>query len=200
MADIILVGTGGQGIILGARILAEVAVSMGFDVKTSEVHGMAQRGGSVISMVRWGKKIYSPLILRGHSDFMLAFEGLEALRNLEYLKPDGIVILNDFRLDPLPVLRGEMEYPGDYVQKILQFAPSSAILQAEEIAVKAGNARVISAVMLGALSQYLDFTLDLWEETIRLWVPEKVVDSNLKAFHLGRSALQESIKTSNPKN
>ncbi len=123
MADVIMVGTGGQGIILAARVAAEVAVRMGYDVKTSEVHGMAQRGGSVSSMVRWSEKVYSPLIPRGHADILLAFEGLEALRNLCFLKPGGRIILNRYRLDPLPVLRGDASLPGGFRAHRPRFRP-----------------------------------------------------------------------------
>jgi indolepyruvate ferredoxin oxidoreductase beta subunit len=184
--NVVLVGTGGQGIILAARIVAETAMSMGFDVKTSEVHGMAQRGGSVISMVRWGEKVYSPLIPRGHAEFMLGFEGLEALRYLDYLGPKGKVILNDYRLDPLPVLKGDAEYPADYVEMISRLHPDAIILQAKNIAKEAGNVRVVSTVMIGALSTLLDFPEDLWEETIRNWVPQRALEANLGGFRLGR--------------
>lgn len=186
MADVIMVGTGGQGIILAAQITAEVAVRMGFDVKTSEVHGMAQRGGSVSSMVRWSEKVYSPLIPRGHADFMLAFEGLEALRTLGFLKPGGRIILNRYRLDPLPVLRGDARYPEDFEELVRGFAPDVVTIDAAALAREAGNARVVSAVMVGALSALLDFPTDVWEEVVRSLVPAKAVDANLKGFMAGR--------------
>jgi indolepyruvate ferredoxin oxidoreductase beta subunit len=189
VADVIMVGTGGQGIILAAQIAAEVAVRMGFDVKTSEVHGMAQRGGSVSSMVRWSEKVYSPLIPRGHADILLAFEGLEALRNLGFLKPDGRIILNRYRLDPLPVLRGDAIYPEDFEETIRGFAPDSVVLDAASLAREAGNVRVVSAVMVGALSALLDFPMDVWEEVVRSLVPAKAVEANLKGFMAGRGAV-----------
>jgi indolepyruvate ferredoxin oxidoreductase beta subunit len=189
VADVIMVGTGGQGIILAAQIAAEVAVRMGFDVKTSEVHGMAQRGGSVSSMVRWSEKVYSPLIPRGHADILLAFEGLEALRNLGFLKPDGRIILNRYRLDPLPVLRGDATYPEDFEETIRGFAPDAVVLDAAALAREAGNVRVVSAVMVGALSACLDFPTDVWEEVVRSLVPAKAVEANLKGFMAGRGVV-----------
>ena len=188
MADVIMVGTGGQGIILAARVTAEAAVSMGYDVKTSEVHGMAQRGGSVSSMVRWSEKVYSPLIPRGHADVLLAFEGLEALRSLSFLKPGGRIILNRYRLDPLPVLRGDVAYPEDFERTVLGFAPDAVVLDAPALAREAGNPRVVSAVMMGALSACLDFPVDVWEEVMRSLVPAKAVEANLKGFMAGRGA------------
>lgn len=186
MADVIMVGTGGQGIILAARITAEAAVRMGYDVKTSEVHGMAQRGGSVSSMVRWSEKVYSPLIPRGHADILLAFEGLEALRNLGFLRPEGHIILNRYRLDPLPVLRGDAVYPEDFEETVLGFAPGTMVLDAAALARKAGNPRVVSAVMVGALSTLLDFPMDIWEEVMSSLVPQKALEANLKGFMAGR--------------
>ncbi len=188
MADVIMVGTGGQGIILAARVTAEAAVKMGYDVKTSEVHGMAQRGGSVSSMVRWSEKVYSPLIPRGHADILLAFEGLEALRNLSFLKPGGRIILNRYRLDPLPVLRGDASYPEDFEETVRGFAPDAVVLDAAALAREAGNPRVASAVMVGALSACLDFPVDVWEEVMRSLVPAKAVEANLKGFLAGRGA------------
>jgi len=188
MADVIMVGTGGQGIILAARIAAEAAARMGYDVKTSEVHGMAQRGGSVVSMVRWGERVFSPLVPRGRADFLLAFEGLEGLRNLHFLKPGGKVILNLYRLDPLPVLRGDADYPEDYADVIGGYAPGTLTLDAAALARESGNPRVASAVMVGALSAYLDFPGDVWEEVIRSLVPARALEANLKGFEAGRRA------------
>ncbi len=188
MADVVMAGTGGQGIILAARIVAEVAVRMGYDVKTSEVHGMAQRGGSVVSMVRWGERVFSPLIPRGHADFLLAFEGLEGLRCLPFLKPGGRVIVNLYRLDPLPVLRGDADYPQDYLEIIRGFAPGTLAIDAVEMARAAGNPRVASAVMAGALSSLLDFPADIWEEAIRTLVPARALEANLRGFAAGRRA------------
>lgn len=188
MSDVVMVGTGGQGIILAARLTAEAAARMGYDVKTSEVHGMAQRGGSVVSMVRWAERVYSPLIPRGRADFLLAFEGLEGLRSLSYLRSGGRVVLNLYRLDPLPVLRGDASYPEDFPQIIKRYASDVLMLDAAALAREAGNPRVVSAVMVGALSSFLNFPEDVWEEAIRSLVPDRVIEANLRGFAAGRSA------------
>jgi len=189
MTDVVMAGTGGQGIILASRVTAEAAARMGYDVKTSEVHGMAQRGGSVVSMVRWGERVYSPLIPRGRADFLLAFEGLEGLRTLPYLRTGGQVVLNLYRLDPLPVLRGDASYPEDYPETFKSHVPATVTLDAAALAREAGNPRVVSAVMVGALSSFLDFPEDVWEEVIRSLVPARALEANLRGFAAGRRAV-----------
>lgn len=191
MPDAVLAGVGGQGNVLSARILAETALQLGFDVKTSEVHGMAQRGGSVVCMVRWGERVYSPLIPRGRADFILAFELLEGMRFLEYLRVGGTAVINDYRLDPLPVLRGDAAYPERCLEAITSRAGRSVILKAREMAAEAGSARALGSVMLGALSVLLDFPVDVWEETIGRLVPPRARQANMAAFHLGRKASME---------
>lgn len=192
MTDVILSGVGGQGNVLSARILAETALAEGYDVKTSEVHGMAQRGGSVICMVRWAEKIYSPLIPTGGARFMLAFEILEGLRYLKYLSGDGTAIINDYRMDPLPVLRGDAVYPGDALEIIRSYAKLVICLDARGMAVEAGNPRAVGSCLLGALSNFLEFTPDAWEQSISRLVPPKAREVNLKAFAMGRSSVGES--------
>jgi indolepyruvate ferredoxin oxidoreductase beta subunit len=169
-------------------MLAEAALSMGYDVKTSEVHGMAQRGGSVVCMVRWGEKVHSPLIEVAKADFLLAFELLEGLRFLHYLGGGGIAIVNDYRLDPLPVLRGDAAYPEGALHAIRSYASRSMELDAREMAARAGNPRAAGSCLLGALSAFLDFPAAVWEESIRGSVPPKAVEVNLKAFELGSKA------------
>jgi len=186
MADVILVGVGGQGNVLSARILAETALLAGYDVKTSEVHGMAQRGGSVICTVRWGEKVYSPLIPEGRADYLLAFELLEGLRYLVYLRPGGTAIVNDYRLDPLPVQRGDAAYPQDALDVIRSRAGKTLVLEALEVAKAAGDRRAVGTVILGALSRFLEFSVPAWEETIRRLVPSRAVEVNLRAFAMGR--------------
>lgn len=188
MTDVVLAGVGGQGNVLSARILAEAALSMGYDVKTSEVHGMAQRGGSVVCMVRWGEKVHSPLIEVAKADFLLAFELLEGLRFLRYLGGEGVAIVNDYRLDPLPVLRGDAAYPENAMETIRSFAARTVELDARELAAQAGNPRAAGSCLLGTLSLFLDFPTGLWEESIRGSVPPKAVEVNLKAFESGRKA------------
>lgn len=192
MADTVLAGVGGQGNVLSARVLAEAALSMGYDVKTSEVHGMAQRGGSVVCMVRWGEKVHSPLIPKGKADFLLAFELLEGLRYLDYLSGAGTVVVNDYRLDPLPVLRGDATYPENVLQAIHSCAARSVELDAREIAASAGNPRAVGSCLLGALSVFLDFPVAVWEEALRSFVPPKAVEVNIRAFALGRKGVSAS--------
>jgi indolepyruvate ferredoxin oxidoreductase beta subunit len=172
--------------LLSARVLAEAALSMGYDVKTSEVHGMAQRGGSVVCMVRWGEKVYSPPIEVAKADFLLAFELLEGLRFLRYLGGEGTAIVNDYRLDPLPVLRGDAVYPEGALGDIRSYAARTVELDAREMAAAAGNPRAAGSCLLGALSTFLEFPMDMWEESMRKSVPSKAVEVNLKAFALGR--------------
>ena len=155
--NILIVGVGGQGTLLTSRILAQVAVDLGYDVKVSEIHGMAQRGGSVVSQVRYGEKIYSPIISKGGADIILAFEKLEAARWLDYLKPDGMVIINDDRVDPLPVMSGKVKYPDDIDQRIAQMVEKTMVVDASSIAVECGNVRAANVVMVGLLAGAMGF-------------------------------------------
>lgn len=170
---------------LSAKVLAETTLRMGYDVKTSEVHGMAQRGGSVVCMVRWGEKVYSPLVPEGRADFLLAFELLEGMRYLRYLSGEGTAIVNLYRLDPLPVLRGDAEYPPDACEVISSYAARAVKLDARAMAAEAGNPRAAGSVLLGVLSAYLDFPDDAWQEAIIAAVPSKAVEVNLRAFSAG---------------
>ncbi len=189
--DFLLVGVGGQGVLLASDILAEVGLRAGYDVKKSEVHGMAQRGGSVVSHVRWAKKVLSPLIGLGEVDYLLALEKLEALRYIETLRPGGTVIVNDHRIPPISVSSGGDEYPDDQrvrralseVTDDIQFVPGV------ELAEELGNARASNVVMLGALSQSLDIDLEIWLEVIAERVPEKYVELNRQAFLKGKGAI-----------
>jgi len=191
VTDVVLAGVGGQGNVLSARVLAEAALLMGYDVKTSEVHGMAQRGGSVVCMVRWGEKVHSPLIEAAKADFLLAFELLEGMRFLRYLGAGGTAIVNDYRLDPLPVLRGDATYPESALETIRNYAARTIELDAREMAAQAGNARAAGSCLLGVLSLYLEFPHSVWEESIRSFVPSKAVEVNLKAFALGRKSTED---------
>ncbi len=184
VVSVLLVGVGGQGIISAAQVLAEAALSAGYDVKTSEVHGMAQRGGSVQSMVRWGQEVFSPLIPEGEADYILAFEMLEGLRHVHYLAPRGVMIVNRVRIDPLPVLAGTAEYPAGIDRLLAEKLPDTMVLSAADIGAQAGNRRSAGAAMLGALSKRLEFSPDVWERAIRRNVPKKALDANLRAFEL----------------
>ncbi|MBC7253880.1 MAG: indolepyruvate oxidoreductase subunit beta [Actinobacteria bacterium] len=188
VTDVVLAGVGGQGNVLSARILAEAAMRAGYRVKTSEVHGMAQRGGSVVCMVRWGEEVYSPLIPRGRADFLLAYELLEGLRFLEYLRPGGTAVVNDYRLDPLPVLRGDAAYPEDALGLIREASGKCVVLRARDLAEEAGSARAVGTVMLGALSVFLQFPRTAWEDSLRQRVPPRALEANLRAFEMGRKA------------
>jgi indolepyruvate ferredoxin oxidoreductase beta subunit len=184
-----LVGVGGQGVLLASDILAEVGVQAGFDVKKSEVHGMAQRGGSVLSQVRWGDKVYSPLVGKGEVDYLISFELLEALRWLELLKKGGIAIVNEQRLPPLAVSSGGMEYPSqERIEKALSDASKEyhivpALAKAEEL----GTERATNVILLGALSTHLDVPEKDWIKVVEQRVPKKYVELNRKAFGAGRA-------------
>jgi len=181
-----MVGVGGQGIILASDILAESLMEAGFDVKKSEVHGMAQRGGSVTSHVRFGKKVYSPLIARGQADFLYCLEMLESLRSIDFLKPDSLIILNDYRLNPPSVSLGVEEYPEGIYETFTRYFPRVALIDGVDLAKKNGNPRTMGIIILGYLSRYIDVPQNIWESVIRRRVPKKVVDVNLSAFEIGR--------------
>jgi indolepyruvate ferredoxin oxidoreductase beta subunit len=185
--NILIVGVGGQGTLLTSRIIADVAVQLGYDVKVSEIHGMAQRGGSVVSQVRYGDKIYSPIIKKGDADIILAFEKLEAARWLDYLKPDGMVIINNERVNPLPVMSGKMKYPDDIHEKVGALVPDTMIVDASEIAEKCGNARAANVVLVGMLSRVIGLPVDEVKKAIERLVPSKALEINLKAFQQGFS-------------
>uniref|UniRef100_A0A7C4Y587 Indolepyruvate oxidoreductase subunit beta n=1 Tax=candidate division WOR-3 bacterium TaxID=2052148 RepID=A0A7C4Y587_UNCW3 len=188
--SIILAGVGGQGIILAGDIISLVAMENGLDVKKSEVHGMAQRGGSVITTVRFGEKVYSPIIGPGMADIVLSLEKLEGLRNIDYLKEDGIMIVNDYRFDPLPVSSGEMDYPEDVIDRIKSISKKTYIIQGRDIAVQIGNIRVMNMIMLGALSKILPFEKELWLKVIERRVPQKFLEINIKGFNAGYDAMR----------
>jgi len=184
--NLVIVGVGGQGIILTSDILACVALEEGFDVKKSEVHGMAQRGGSVISEVRFGKKVYSPLIKKGTADIMLALEKLEALRFLDYLREGATVILNDLKIPPLGVILGKERYPENISVLISRKTPFIIKVNGLNIARDAGNPKTMNIALLGILSLFLPFKRASWEKVIGMRVPPGTVDVNLRAFELGK--------------
>ncbi|MEO0094404.1 MAG: indolepyruvate oxidoreductase subunit beta [candidate division WOR-3 bacterium] len=185
VTSIIICGVGGQGILLSSDILCTSAFLSGYDVKKSEIHGMAQRGGSVITHVRFGKKVYSPLVEEGNADFILAFEKLEALRYSYFLKENGIVIVNDLQLPPMSVLTGAKEYPADIIEILSKFATVD-IIPAQEIALKLGNVRVANVVLLGRLARHLKFPDEIWIDAIKENVKAQYLDLNIKAFEQGK--------------
>ncbi|MEO0160954.1 MAG: indolepyruvate oxidoreductase subunit beta [candidate division WOR-3 bacterium] len=183
--NVIICGVGGQGILLSSDILCTAAFLSGYDVKKSEIHGMAQRGGSVITHVRFGKKVYSPLIEEGCADFILAFEKLEALRYSYFLKKDGWIIVNDLELPPMSVLAEEKTYPKGIIET-LKTIGNVEVVPAQEIALGLGNVRVANVVLLGSLAHYLDLPDQIWMEAIKENVKPQYQDLNIKAFELGR--------------
>ncbi|RKZ32347.1 indolepyruvate oxidoreductase subunit beta [bacterium] len=188
VTSIFITGVGGQGIILASELLSDVALCAGFDVKKSEVHGMAQRGGSVVSAVKFGEKVYSPLVSPGEADVLLAFEPLEALRTLHYAKPDGKVIVNSRPTVPATVASGADTYPRNIFEKIKDEVPDVLIIDGVSLAKKAGTVRAVNVVLLGALSNFLPFSDDDWSEAIQARIPAKFLESNLNAFQSGKNA------------
>ncbi len=180
-----MVGVGGQGIILASDILSESLMTAGFDVKKSEVHGMAQRGGSVVSHVRFGKKVYSPLIKKGETDILYSLEMLESLRYIDFLNKDSVVILNDYRLNPPSVSLGVEQYPEGIYDIFKKYFSRVTLIHGFEMATENGNPRTMGIIVLGHLSRYLDVPQDIWHSVIRQRVPKKAVDVNLKAFEMG---------------
>lgn len=191
VTNVLIVGVGGQGTLLTSRIIAQVAVMMGYDVKVSEIHGMAQRGGSVVSQVRYGKKVYSPIISLGEADIILAFEKIEAARWLDYLKPDGLVIINNQRVNPLPVMSGKVKYPDEIHERISQLLPQTVIVDATDIAARCGNVRAANVVLVGMLSSAMGIPAEEAEKAIREIVPDKALEVNLKAYQEGHQLMQK---------
>ena len=186
--SVMIVGVGGQGTLLASRVLGSAMLSQGVDVKVSEVHGLSQRGGSVVTYVRYGDKVYSPIIAQGEADVLLAFEALEAARYLPWLKPDGTVIVNTQQMDPMPVVTGVAEYPKDILGKVQEQGVKMVALDALGMAEQAGSAKAVNVVLIGAMAKKLDLPKEVWIDTIQETVPPKFIDMNLKAFELGYNA------------
>lgn len=185
--NILLAGVGGQGTLLASEVLSEALMMAGYDVKKSEIHGMSQRGGSVISHVRYGAKVFSPIIPEGEADVLFGFELLETYRYLPWLKEGGKVVVNDLKIMPAPVASGQMEYTADIPGKLVNLVGRVRIVDGNALALRAGNVRTANVVLLGALSTELEIPQNIWQEALRKLVPEKFLDENLKAFELGRS-------------
>ena len=182
--NIMIVGVGGQGTLLASRILGNTVISKGYDVKVSEVHGMSQRGGSVVTYVKYGDKVFSPIIDRGEADIILAFEMLEAYRALPYLKEGGKIIANTQEINPMPVITGAAEYPENIADKISSKAELVQV-DAAKAAHEAGNIKAVNVVLIGVMAKSTDIPYEDWAETIKTTVPEKFLDVNLKAFDMG---------------
>lgn len=185
--SIMIVGVGGQGTLLASRILGNLFINQGYDVKVSEVHGMSQRGGSVVTYVKFGGKVQSPIIDKGEADIILAFEELEAYRYLPYLKKGGTIVCNSQNIDPMPVIIGAKKYPEDIINKIKEKNIEIISVNADELAMQAGNIKTVNVVLLGVLSKLTEIDESLWIESVKSTVPAKVVDVNVSAFKIGRN-------------
>lgn len=185
--SIMIVGVGGQGSLLASRIIGNVLLSQGYDVKVSEVHGMSQRGGSVVTYVKYGDKVYSPVIEKGEADIIVSFELLEAARWVSYLKKNGHLITSTQTLDPMPVITGNAEYPANIAEKIEALGIDIIAADALSLAEKAGNAKASNVVLMGVIASKMSFDENVWKDAIRTCVPEKFLELNLKAFDLGKN-------------
>ncbi len=183
--SILICGVGGQGILTASDLLSDVLLQAGFQVKKSEVHGMSQRGGDVVSTVRFGEEVFSPLPAVGETDYILAFEKLEALRQARFLAPRGIVLVNDFVWKPLPVAAGFEAYPEDVVERLKQRAGELVVIPATDIATRLGNEKASNVVLIGLLASRMKIAKETWLDVLRRKVPARFLDLNLKAFEAG---------------
>ena len=186
MTNIVIVGVGGQGSLLASNILGHLFLAEGFDVKVSEVHGMSQRGGSVITFVRFGSTVFAPVVDKGNADFILSFELLETARALPFLKSGGQIITNTQQIAPMPVITGNATYPVNIVEKIRAKGVKVDALDCLSLAKKAGSAKAVNVVLLGRLSRYFDIPDSAWLDALGALVPLKFLDINKKAFELGK--------------
>lgn len=187
--NIMIVGVGGQGTLLASKLLGYVLLNQEYDVKVSEVHGMSQRGGSVVTYVRFGEKVYSPVIDRGEADIILAFEKLEAARWLTYLKPGGQIIVSTQEIEPMPVITGAAKYPADLIQKMETAGAKVDAKDFLSLASQAGSSKAVNIALIGRLSRYFpEISDESWEDAITATVPHKFLELNLKAFALGKNA------------
>ena len=185
--NIMIVGVGGQGSLLASKLLGHLLLSQGYDVKVSEVHGMSQRGGSVVTYVRYGDKVYSPVIDKGEADYIVSFEILEAARWLPFLKKDGQIVTNTQQIDPMPVITGAAEYPENLVSKLKATGAKVDALDCLSLAEQAGSAKAVNIVLLGRLSHYFDLPDEAWMRSLEANVPSKFLEMNKKAFELGKN-------------
>ncbi|MEE1352440.1 MAG: indolepyruvate oxidoreductase subunit beta [Acutalibacteraceae bacterium] len=183
--SILIVGVGGQGTLLASRLLGRALLAKGYDVKISEVHGMSQRGGSVVTYVRYGDKVASPIIEKGEADIILSFEQLEAARWLPYLKKDGTIVCNTQKMDPMPVITGAAKYPEKVLDRVEAAGAKVQRVDALRLALEAGSPKAVNVALIGVLAKNTDIDREIWEETIKTTVPPKFVELNEKAFALG---------------
>ena len=182
--NIMIVGVGGQGTLLTSRILGKLAINAGYDIKLSEVHGMAQRGGSVVTFVRYGDKVNEPIVEEGQADVLIAFERLEALRYLHFLKKDGVVIVNDWRIDPITVVTGVAAYPEDVIETLKE-KRRAIVVEATAEAKKLGAPKAFNIIVLGAAAKHMGFEKEDWLRVIETTVPPKTIEVNKQAFEIG---------------
>ena len=187
VTNIMIVGVGGQGALLASKTLGQVLLDAGYDVKVSEVHGMSQRGGSVVTYVRYGKKVYSPIIDKGQADYVVSFELLEAARYTEYLKEGGRIVVNTQQIDPMPVITGAAKYPENLVEKMTEEGFKVDAMDCLSLAKEAGSTKSVNIVLMGRLSKYMDFQEEAWLKAIEKLVKPQFLEMNKKAFSLGRA-------------
>ena len=186
--NIMIVGVGGQGSLLASKLLGRLLLTRGYDIKVSEVHGMSQRGGSVVTYVRFGHKVYAPVIDKGMADYIVSFELLEAARWTEYLKPGGKIIVNTQKINPMPVIIGAASYPENLVEKMKAAGIDVDAFDALSLAEQAGSSKAVNIVLMGHLSRNFDFTQEEWLQAIEQSVPAKFLELNKTAFLMGRDA------------
>ncbi|WP_044976765.1 indolepyruvate oxidoreductase subunit beta [Ruminococcus sp. HUN007] len=186
--SVMIVGVGGQGSLLASRLLGNVILAKGYDVKVSEVHGMSQRGGSVVTYVKYGEKVFSPVIEKGEADVIISFEQLEAARWIPYLKKGGKVITSVQKLDPMPVITGAASYPEDLIEKMRAKGIDVTAVDALSLAEEAGNSKASNVVLMGVVSTKTDFEDEIWQQALEQCVPPKFLELNKKAFELGKNA------------
>ena len=191
--NFLIAGVGGQGTILASDIMAEAGMLVGYDVKKTDVLGLAIRGGSVISHIRWGEKVDAPMSMRGKADYLLAFEPIEALRQIEFLNGESTIVFNEYKISPVTVSSGLSTYPSDdVIEKTLKdSAKKICSINATSIAVEIGSMKSMNVMMLGSLSPFLDINTEIWEKAIKKFVPERFKELNLKAFHVGREIMKK---------
>ena len=186
--NIMIVGVGGQGSLLASKLLGHLLMEQGYDVKVSEVHGMSQRGGSVVTYVRYGDKVASPVIDKGEADYIVSFELLEAARWLSYLKPDGQIVTSTQQIDPMPVIIGAAQYPEGVLDELSTKGVHVEALDALSLAEQAGSAKAVNIVLMGRLSHYFDLPEEAWQKSLEAMVPPKFLELNKKACALGKNA------------
>ena len=186
--NIMIVGVGGQGSLLASKLLGRLLMNEGYDVKVSEVHGMSQRGGSVVTYVRYGDKVYSPVVDEGEADYIISFELLEAARWLPFLREDGQIITNTQQIDPMPVITGAAKYPENLVEKMRATGANIDAFDALALAEQAGSSKAVNIALMGRVSKYFDLSEEAWLKAMEEIVPAKFIELNKKAFALGREA------------